>query len=64
MPTKKRVAEDTFTFELTLENLAAFMTVKSAIERPCPFCAAKPNRGCTTFGGRKRKIFHKQRFRP
>lgn len=49
-------------FELTIENMRAFMTVKTAINRACPFCAAKPNQGCTTLGGRKRKVLHKQRI--
>lgn len=56
--------DDVITFELTLDNMRAFMTVKTALNRACPFCGAKPERGCTTFGGRKRKVPHKQRFRP
>jgi hypothetical protein len=56
--------DDIVTFELTLDIMRFFMTVKNALDRPCPFCGAKAQRGCTTFGGRKRKIFHKQRFKP
>ncbi len=57
-------SDDIVTFPLTLENMRGFMAVNGAIERTCPFCAAKPGRGCTTFGGRKRKALHKQRFKP
>lgn len=55
--------KDIVTFPLNLTTLRAFMGVNEALWRCCPFCAARPGRGCTTLRGRKRKIFHAQRWR-
>jgi hypothetical protein len=50
------------TFELNLENMRAFMTVKTALDRPCPFCAAKSGQACKTLRGRKVRGLHKTRW--
>lgn len=55
--------DDIITFPLNLENMRAFMTVHTAVSRRCPFCGAKPGRGCTTLMGKKRKVFHSQRLK-